>query len=395
MEKKDNYVNQELFDISIEDFDALDSVHEFHEFSDKYKNNKKELLKKYRGNVYNLSSKKYKKAVAAAAILLIISAPVITNAATGGEFFNRIWGSGGKAGYSEPYSEYVHDDEKGTSCKITYPKSEYEDIDPDKAEKLIGDNISYNPVDMKIGDTKLSVLSFVHDGNAAVAEFTLEKKGGVDALEYNKSYNRSKGAEFSGSAKFYFTFDKYDGKIFVDTDKSSKDKIYCYYYMTCNYKDNTDSVTLDIEEYPCTRDELYAADDIKYEKYISRSKHHSIPVPVSSKAEKTVFSNSKNGIAEISPLSIKIDMKKGLGLSKEDAYDPYNAYYVSINYKNGKKYIVHEHEMDGIHQCGTETDNASYTCGDIDDNLIFVFNRLVDTDNIQSVTVNETEYTLK
>ena len=38
MEKKDNYVNQELFDISIEDFDALDGVHEF---SDKYKNNKR------------------------------------------------------------------------------------------------------------------------------------------------------------------------------------------------------------------------------------------------------------------------------------------------------------------------------------------------------------------
>lgn len=393
MEKKDNYVNQELFDISIEDFDRLDSVHEF---SDKYKNNKKELLKEYRKSIYNPLLKKYKKAAAAAAVLLIISAPVITDAATGGEFFNRIWGSEGKGvEYGEPYSEYLYDDEKGTSCKITYPKSEYENIDPEKAEELIGDNISYNPVDVKIGDTKLSVLSFVHDGNAAVAEFTLEKKGGVDALNYNKSYNRSKGADFSGNAKFYFSFDKYDGKIFVDTSKSSKDKIYCYYYMTCQYQDNTDSVTLNVEEYPCTRDELYAADDAKYKQYIGKSKKHVIPVPVSDKAKKTVFFNKKNGTAEISPVSIKIDMKKGLGLSKEEAYDPYNAYYVSINYKDGKKYIVHEHEMDGIHQCGTEIDNASYTCGDTDDNLTFVFNRLVDTGNIKSVTVNETEYTLK
>ncbi len=51
--------------------------------------------------------------------------------------------------------------------------------------------------------------------------------------------------------------------------------------------------------------------------------------------------------------------------------------------------------MDGIHQCKTEIDNANYVCGDTDDNITFVFNRLVDTDNIQSVTVNETEYTLK
>ena len=51
--------------------------------------------------------------------------------------------------------------------------------------------------------------------------------------------------------------------------------------------------------------------------------------------------------------------------------------------------------MDGIHQCGTEIDNTSYACGDIDGNFTLVFNRLVDTDNIQSVTVNETEYILK
>lgn len=221
MEKKDNYISQELFDISIEDFDALDGVHEF---SDKYKNNKKELIKEYRKSIYNSSFKKYKKAAVAAAVLLIISVPVITNAATGGEFFNRIWGNEGKGvEYGEPYSEYLYDDEKGTSCKITYPKSEYENTDSEKAEELIGDNISYNPVDLKIGDTKLSVLSFVHDGNAAVAEFTLEKKGGVDVLEYNKSYNRSKGAAFSGNAKFYFNFDEYDGKIFVDIDKSSEE----------------------------------------------------------------------------------------------------------------------------------------------------------------------------
>ena len=393
MEKKDNYISQELFDISIEDFDALDGVHEF---SDKYKNNKKELIKEYRKSVCNSSFKKYKKAAAAAAVLLIISVPVITNAATGGEFFNRIWGNEGKGvEYGEPYSEYLYDDEKGTSCKITYPKSEYENTDPEKAEELIGDNISYNPVDLKIGDTKLSVLSFVHDGNAAVAEFTLEKKGGVDVLEYNKSYNRSKGAAFSGNAKFYFNFDEYDGKIFVDIDKSSKDKVYCYYYMTCQYQENTDSVTLNIEEYPCTNDELYAAEGIQYEKYISEIKYNSVPVPVSDKAEKTVFTNAKNGIAEVSPLSVKIDMKKGLGLYNDEAYDPYSAYYVSINYKNGKKYIVHEHEMDGIHQCGTEIDNTSYACGDIDGNFTLVFNRLVDTDNIQSVTVNETEYILK
>lgn len=391
MEQKNNYANQEQFDISIEDFDALDGVHEF---SEKYKENKMKILKEYRKKIYKPVNK-YTKAAAVVAAL-IISVPVITNAATGGEFFNRIWGSTGKENIAS-HTEVIYDKEKDTSYTVTYPKTEYEDIDTDEAEKLIGSSISYRPVVKKLGDTTLSVLSFVYDGNAAVAEFTLEKEGGVNALEYSQEYNESKGADFSGDADFYFNFGDYDGKIYTDIKKSTKDLVYCYYYMTRNRQPDTgeNEVMLNIEEYPCTRKELWDSDDNTFKKYMDKTKKSSIKIPVMGQPAKTIFTNKGNGTAEISPISMKIDMKKGLGLSKEDAYDPYNAYYVSINYKNGKKYIVHEHEMEGKHSCKTETDNASYTCGDTDDNLTFVFNRLVDTDNIKSVTVNGTEYTLK
>ena len=43
MKQEVNYINQKLCDISIEEFDALDGVHEF---SEKYKENKKEMLKR-------------------------------------------------------------------------------------------------------------------------------------------------------------------------------------------------------------------------------------------------------------------------------------------------------------------------------------------------------------
>ena len=111
--------------------------------------------------------------------------------------------------------------------------------------------------------------------------------------------------------------------------------------------------------------------------------------------QKIEFANKGGGFASISPLSLKIDMNTGLGLSEEEAYDPYNAYYVSVNYKDGTKYIVHEHEMEGLHSCDTETDNSSYSCGSTENNLTFVFNRLVDVDNVESVTVNKTKYVLK
>lgn len=391
MEQKNNYVNQEHFDISIEDFDALDGVHKF---SEKYKENKMKILKEYRKKIYKPASK-YTKAAAVIAVL-IVSAPVITNAATGGEFFNRIWGSTGKENIAS-HTEVIYDKEKDTSYTVTYPKTEYEDIDADKAEKLIGNNISYKPVIKKLGSTTLSVLSFVYDGNAAIAEFTLEKNGGMDALEYGKEYNESKGADFSGNADFYFNFDAYNGKIYTDIKKSTKDLVYCYYYMTRNKQADSleNEVILNIEEYPCTRKELSGASGDTFKKYMDKTKKSSIKIPVKKQAAKTIFTNKNNGAAEISPISMKIDMKKGLGLSEECAYDPYYVYYVSINYKNGKKYIVHEHEMEGKHSCKAETDNASYTCGDLDGNLIFVFNRLADTDNIKSVTINKTEYTLK
>lgn len=42
-----------------------------------------------------------------------------------------------------------------------------------------------------------------------------------------------------------------------------------------------------------------------------------------------------------------------------------------------------------------DTDNAYYTLGGDAGQLSFVFNRLVDTDKIKSITVNNTDYTLK
>ena len=38
---------------------------------------------------------------------------------------------------------------------------------------------------------------------------------------------------------------------------------------------------------------------------------------------------------------------------------------------------------------------AAIQCGSTENNLTFVFNRLVDVDNVESVTVNETKYVLK
>lgn len=80
--------NQELYDISIEEFDKMN---EKHVFSEKYKKNKQKMLKDYRKSVWSSTGAKTAKVAVACAAVLIAS-PVVANAASNGELFSRIWG---------------------------------------------------------------------------------------------------------------------------------------------------------------------------------------------------------------------------------------------------------------------------------------------------------------
>ena len=120
-----------------------------------------------------------------------------------------------------------------------------------------------------------------------------------------------------------------------------------------------------------------------------------ISIPTRTLLQNVEYVNPDGGKISISPISMRVDMNTGLGLSEEDAYDPYHAYFVAVQYKDGTDYIVHEHELENVHACDIEIDNASYICGDEQNNLMLVFNRLVDINNIESITVNETQYLLK
>ena len=79
--------NQELYDISIEEFDKMN---EKHVFSEKYKKNKQKMLKDYRKSVWSSTGAKTAKVAVACAAVLIAS-PVVANAASNGELFSRIW----------------------------------------------------------------------------------------------------------------------------------------------------------------------------------------------------------------------------------------------------------------------------------------------------------------
>lgn len=391
MEKETLHIEQ-----FIPEFEEFVSNEEKHEFSKAYTNNKRKMLKKYRKDVLMSMRKRYMKVAIFVGVLVLVS-PFVVNATTNGELFHRIWGNAGKEDVTS-HEEILVDEEKGSELIVTYPEREYVEVNEERAQELIGDNVSYEPIVEQLGDTTLTILSTVYDGNSAVVEFTLEREGGVNALNYSQLDNESKGAWFSDESTFWFRFEGSGEHIYVDLEKSTPEKLYCYDYV--GFKGTGSSLSLKIEEYPCERG-VFLYDDTKYNEVMSDTIKRTVSIPRMEAAASHTFVNAAGGKIEISPMSMTIDRKVGLNLV--NTYDPWEIYYVAVQYKDGSDYLVWEHEKyeyfdDGTkklkHAAEVEIDNSSYALGRENDELLLVFNRLVDVEQIKAIVVNETVYTV-
>lgn len=379
MEEKMDEAGREYFEISVEEFDAPDGGAEgIHEFSKEYKQKKERMLKDYRRKVYQPVWGRWARA--AAVFILVVLTPAIVSAASGSAFFGRLWGTSGKDNVKS-HEETLYDEEKGTSCTVIYPQREYTDEGIERGEELLGNGVSYQPVVKEIGDTRLTVSGAAYDGNAAVVEFTLEREGGVKGVLYGQLYNESKGAWFTEDAPFRLVFRDCSENIFVDLDKSTEDMLYCYAYLVTDLPEQAAELQVEIYRKQGEND--------------AETKTDSLVIPIQGEARKEEYVNADGGRVMLSPMSMDVDCNTGLGLSKEQVYDPWYIYYAAINYKDGSVYVVHEHGVEELHSCEVEIDNTAYTCGTQEAHLMFVFNRLVDVGDVKSVVVNETVYTLK
>ena len=381
-------MNKDQFDISIEEFDAPG---ETHEFSERYKKTRERNKQKY---LYSRPQWQRITSIAAAAALFIAT-PFVVNAATDGELFERIWGILGKKDV-EAHQELVYEAEKDSSYYIAYPARDYAELDPETAKALIGDCVQELSLSQEVDGTTITLLSAVRDNNSAVVALTLEKEGGVDILDYSQLDNEAKGAWFSEKSTFLFNIG-YGGNLYVDLDKSTDDKLYCYDYVPLNTF-GTGSLRMEIEQYPCT---LGERDALLAEEYGSEQaqavengeKTTELRIPCEKRLGSTAFTNAGGGQIEMSPISMNIDMNTGLGLTPGQAYDPYSAYKIVITYRDGSTYTVLEHEYPDVYACDEYIDNTSYSCGSLDNEFLLIFNRLVDPEDVVSVTVNGIEYT--
>ena len=382
-----SYENEQFPDWSIEEFDAIS---EDHVFSEQYQREKKKVIRAH-------SKKKaprrfFMQAVAAAAACIVL--PVVVYAAvTHADFYRNAFGNAGRQSVSA--HEEVLDDGKGGQLTVTYPEREYVPIDEEMAEALIGNNISSEPVEVQINDHTLTINSAVRDENAIVMEFTLACETGVTALNYSELDNEAKGAWRSEESTFSFRVDGTAENIYVDLDKSTETCIHCYYYGLFVFDGplaDGKSPVLDITYADEPLDDIYMNEpldgsymDESLDGTTDKSRIHEAQVAIP--AEHTInlltFTSDAGGVLELSPISLSIDMGKGLGLTNLEAYDPIHLNTMSIHYIDGTSYQVYD--RDG------NVDNTAYMCGGCgaaQTEIMLLFNRLIDPSKIDYVEVN-------
>lgn len=326
--------------------------------------------------------------ITAAAATLLIAAPLAVYAATNGEIIDRIWGNEGRKNVDMHYISYVDegkDNENGTPVeqRIEMPRIEYVATDPDIAARLIGDRIALEPVSCMIDDTRFTVEAVVRDSiGGIVAAYTIEREGGVNCLNYSQLDNESKGAWYNLDNNIEFAFREGDGEIFVDLERSTDKKVYCYEYMHgfCG-----DHLTWDLLELNMSIQEM--CDMIDKDHKLDRKDFiidkKTVTVPVADKLDSEMFKSPAGDTIEVSPISLKLKSTSGIFTTEYSSYIVEGIDKILITYNDGSEYLLFD----------DKNNNAAYAMGSDNGWCYYaLFNRLVDYNNIAKITVNEVEF---
>lgn len=385
-------MNTELFDLeeremTIEEFDAIEGEHEF---SEEYRQKKQTLLKGYEHMLERKHKKHIHKLVAAIAFACVVVPATVYAAATHSDFFDSLFGNSTKENI-ENYDVAV-DDGKGGEVIVEMPAREYEAVDAEKAEELIGDKVSDGTIVKQLGDHTLTIESVVYSKYGAQIAFTLEREGGVTMLAGDDFTNQTKGAWFTEESEYFFVVKGTDGtdggdNIYIDTEKSTSDKLYCYDYITLEGLSEGEGLALEITHFPAPKGELDNMTDEETDEFYQNTERETLVLSAQGQVAMTVYTSENGGYLEVSPISLYVDMDKGFGLDPVTANDPYCLKRLEIRYKDGSNYLIYDQE-ENIH-------NEGYMCGRMDSGGIDIsLNRLVYTNLIENILVNDVEYHL-
>ena len=382
-----------LTDVSIDDFGA---VTEPHEFSANYQARKAALLGEYRAQCASDAQREaayvsparshakarpqrkrsfgWKFAIAAAAAALVALPAAGFAVANNADFFANAFGTGARASIAE-HQETV--DQGGKTVAITYPAREYVDMDPEEAERLLGDHLVTTPVEVVAGDHKITVLSAVRDDNSAVVHYTVSREGGVTALEYNRLSNEGKGAYIKNDNPYYWTFttEAADGTCrqlnfgfgftFVNTQRTTDDTVDCYDYLTFPHGIAEGSgITLS----------AFASADESPEP----TPTDFAEIPVTNPLPSTQFICDTGATVTVSAIGERLDGYEKVAVRDGEPHPDFVS-SETIAFNDGSDYLMYDF--------ANNVDNTCYTLGG-EEAFFTIFNRLVNPDAIAKITIN-------
>lgn len=391
-------------DVSIDDFDTVTDPHEF---SANYQARKAALLGEYRARHMQDARREvafasrpshakarpqrkrpfgWKFAIAAAAAVLVALPAAGFAVANNADFFANAFGTGARQTIAE-HQETV--DQGGKTVTVTYPAREFVNIDPEEAERLLGDHLVTTPIELMAGDHKITVLSAVRDDNSAVIHYTVSREGGVTALEYNRLSNESKGAYIKDSATHTWSFtapaaDETEQVLnspgyftFVNEERTTDDTVDCYAYLTF-WHGIAEGAGITLEAWECSDgsgDEVDVAPTA------------SVEIPVTNPLSSTLFTCKNGATVSVSAIAERLIGSETLVPDDEiggiDGFfsEPYASQ--TVTFDDGTDYLVYDFNEN--------IDNTSYGIGS-ERGSFTVFNRLINPDAISKITINDFEF---
>lgn len=363
------YTSSDSPEISLKEFDT---VPETHTFSKHYLEQKEHLISTYVKKKHHSFRKSFLKAAAIILFFTVILPKPLYAAVSRFALFDGMFGNSSKEDVVQ-HTETYYVPEKDSDITVTYPSREYVPINEEDAERLIGKNISTETITKQLDNYLLSIESVVSDECAMVVAFSLEQKDEAPDFVYDSNINETKGFYFDDTFPFTIDLEGYGNKIFIDFEKSTKEKMYAYFY----------AALADSDELPSEpRIQITWQDEKKETEYIT--------LPDTTPLDSLSFHSPEGGKLKISPISIRVDCTSGEFTQMADftGYQlPELLSLVEIYYTDGKTYLVSDLE--------NNIDNTSYAIGtDAGEypGVIHVFNRLVNVDKISKIVVNGYTY---
>lgn len=389
--------------ISIEEFDAIDGVHEF---SKAYQDKKEALLLQVKQREKSVLKKTLAKIAAVIAVVLIVvpASVLATEKYNRKKFYEDAFGNETKKDVPKKVTQIEGNEDM---VEVTLPSMEYAPVDENVADKYIGKDTAFEPIVADLGNGHtLTVNDITYNRYGGSMTYTIEREGGVTMLDYDEETNQAKGFGVNEEALCFYkisagTYNGTGSKGYVNFETSTKEKLNCYeYFLFDKPLEKGEKITLEIGQLNAfTPEEMQKLSYDEYiEKYENRSASYPIPENIKMSDDECTFVSEKGGELALTPITLYLDMAKGLGMSGVNGYDANDIEKVEIKYKDGSSYIVEDR--------GKEIDNTGYSCSGIGMNITtddgfegtyygITFNRIIDLRNVDYILIDDIEYRLK